>query len=146
MLASGPAPQFRAARSPTGMGALSEEDLFISPMMSFVVIIVVMILMQLGSNYFNRQWSGERRLRNLVIAMEWLPRQCTEHEVAVLLATALSLTQQRDLDDLDWAREFDAALSVPILTAYPPPTAVSPLALPAAHAARRPRSRPAPCF
>ena len=42
-------------RSSTGMGALSEEDLFISPMMSLVVVIVVMILMQLGSNYFNRQ-------------------------------------------------------------------------------------------
>ena len=57
-----------------------------------------------------------------------------KHEVAVLLATALSLTQQRDLDDLDWAREFDAALSVPILTAYPAPTAVATAAAAAAAA------------
>ena len=36
------------------MGALHEDELFISPFMSLVVIIIVMLLMQVGSSYFSR--------------------------------------------------------------------------------------------
>lgn len=36
------------------MGALSEDQLFISPFMSLIVVLLVMLLMQVGSNYFAR--------------------------------------------------------------------------------------------
>ena len=36
------------------MGALHEDQLFISPFMSLIVVLIVMLLMQVGSNYFAR--------------------------------------------------------------------------------------------
>jgi hypothetical protein len=36
------------------MGALSEDQLFISPFMSLIVVLIVMLMMQVGSNYFAR--------------------------------------------------------------------------------------------
>lgn len=39
---------------PLAMGALSEDQLFISPFMSLIVVLLVMLLMQVGSNYFAR--------------------------------------------------------------------------------------------
>ena len=36
------------------MGALHEDQLFISPFMSLIVVLVVMLLMQVGSDYFAR--------------------------------------------------------------------------------------------
>ena len=37
--------------------------------------------LHVSSNYFNPAWGGERRLRNVVMLMEWVPvrAQCTQH-------------------------------------------------------------------
>ena len=43
-----------------------------------------------------------------------------KHEIAVLAANALGLMQWRELDDDEWAREFDAAITMP-MTQYPAP-------------------------
>ena len=48
-----------------------------------------------------------------------------KHEIAVLAATALGLLQWRELDDDEWAREFDAAITYPMVSQYPAPASTT---------------------
>ena len=42
--------------------------------------------LKVSTNFFNRAWSGERRLRNLIIPLEWSPRAPSAHEGALPIA------------------------------------------------------------
>ena len=51
-----------------------------------------------------------------------------KHELAVLLADALGLTLQRELEDVDWAREYGLALTLPLMQYDAEMAAAPPLA------------------
>ena len=45
--------------------------------------------LRMSTNYFNRRWSGDRRLRNLAMVLEWVPRHASAHQGVAALEPEL---------------------------------------------------------
>ena len=59
--------------------------------------------LKVSTNFFNRAWSGERRLRNLIITLEWSPRAPSAHEGALPIAPDMQPRLDACLDRI-WKR------------------------------------------